>query len=125
MKSYPSMYALLAALAATTTAAPAMETASTTDVSILGCRAEQSFGPSLSSGTSTVETGNGIRIIFENRGAVDLSRVTFAVEQDGQRIVREDVGRFSPGARIDRYFAAGDLSESGSPVCSVVAVRGS
>lgn len=101
-----------------------MEGASTTDVSILGCRAEQSLGPSLYSGTAVVETGNGVRIVFQNRGNADLSRVTFAIEENGQRVVREDVGRFSPGARIDHYFAAGDLPENGGTACSVVAVEG-
>ena len=124
MRQQRSIYFLLAALAAATcTGARAMENVSPNDVSILSCRAEQAFGPS-TTGTDFVETGYGVRIVFENRGTDDLSHVTFQVKQAGQFIMREDVGRFSPGAKIDHYFAASDLSASGFPACSVVAVQG-
>src|SRR5579862_638184 len=120
MRQQRSIYILLAALAGATCAgAGAAESASPDDVSILSCRAEQSFGPS-TSGTNLVETGHGFRVVFENRGTGDLSHVTFEVKQEGQPIMMEDVGRFSPGAKIDHYFAAGGSSENGSPRCSVI-----
>ena len=116
--------ALAAVLVAGTCAyARAAEETHSDDVSILTCRGERSFGPDTRS-TAMVETGHGVRIVFENRGTADLSDVTFAVEEGGGRVVREDVGRFSPGARIDHYFAAEDLPEVSAPICSVFAVAG-
>jgi hypothetical protein len=124
MKLRSRIFALTAALAATTCAGVrAMGTANPSDVSILGCRAERSLVPS-TDGTGVVQGGSGFRILFENQGAAELSEVTFAVEEDGHSIVREDVGRFSPRARIDHYFAAGDLPQDSPPVCTVVKVRG-
>lgn len=124
MKPNRSGYVLMIAfVAAAGTGARAMESVSPDDVSILGCRAEQSSGPSTQSGTDSVETGNGVRIVFQNRGIAELSRVTFAVADGTQRVVRDDVGRFSPGARIDHYFAASDVSENDPLACSVVAVQ--
>jgi hypothetical protein len=124
MRRQGSIYIFLAALAgATCTGARAIESVGPNDVSILSCRAEEAFGPS-TIGTDVAETGHGIRIVFENRGTDDLSQVTFEVKQDGQFIMIEDVGRFSPGARIDHYFAASDSSESGLPRCSVITVQG-
>ena len=124
MKPYRSAYALLVAfVAGSCTATRAMEGVTPNDVSILACHAERSFGPSTDSGTDFVETGHGVRIVFQNRGTVDLSRVTFAVKEAGQRVARDAVGRFSPGARIDHYFSTGDSLENDAPVCSVVAVQ--
>lgn len=124
MKPYPSAYTLLAAfMAATCAATRAMEGVTPNDVSILACHAERSSGPSTDSGTDVAETGHGVRIIFQNRGTVDLSRVTFVVQEGGQRVVDDAEGRFSPGARIDRYFSASDLLENDTPACSVVAVQ--
>lgn len=123
MKRYSIAYALAVVISVGTYSdARAMESVSPSDVSIVTCRPERSWGPDTNS-AAAVETGHGVRIVFENRGTVDLSAVTFAVEDEGERVLRQDVGRFSPGARIDHYFAAGDLPENSAPLCSVVAVR--
>jgi len=91
---------------------------SPSNVAILQCHIEGSTVIQGNDSDEVVREVRGIRVAFRNNGTADLTHVKFVVEQDGQRVVLDAFGRFSPGVLIEHYFDARELSFD-EPVCSV------
>jgi hypothetical protein len=68
---------------------------------------------------------NAVQITFRVEGARTADEVVFAVSLGSLSQTLADVGRFSPGITIDRFFAAQDaLTHAFAPLtCAVESVR--